>query len=116
MGRPKGSKNGRWKERKERQLAEMRKTPIDALTTLLEPEEGLVCMGDGCFCHRLTHVGNGAQNRCAYRKKGGEVRCDVLEERRGRERMQEDTRGCKRRGEEKIEREKRKKGGKNGIL
>ena len=76
MGRPKGSKNGRRRERKERQLAEMRKSPINALIPPLEPEEGLVCMGDRCFCHRLVHENNGAQNRCAYRKKGG--KCDAM--------------------------------------
>lgn len=76
MGRPKGSKNGRRRERKERQLAEMRKSPISALIPPLEPEEGLVCMGDGCFCHRLIHKNNGAENRCAYRKKGG--KCDAM--------------------------------------
>ena len=76
MGRPKGSKNGRRRERKERQLAEMRKSPINALIPPLEPEEGLVCMGDRCFCHRLTHENSGAQNRCAYRKKGG--KCDAM--------------------------------------
>lgn len=76
MGRPKGSKNGRRKERKERQLAEMRKRPINALIPPLEPEEGLVCMGDRCFCHRLTHENCWAQNRCAYRKKGG--KCDAM--------------------------------------
>ena len=42
----------------------------------LTPEEGLVCMGDRCVCHRLVHKNTGAQGRCAYRKEGGE--CDAM--------------------------------------
>lgn len=76
MGRPKGSKNVRRKERKERRLAEMRKRPINALIPPLEPEEGLMCMGDRCVCHRLVHKNSGAQCRCAYRKEGG--KCDAM--------------------------------------
>ena len=41
-----------------------------------EREEGLVCMGDRCVCHRLAHKNNGAQCRCAYKKEG--AKCDAM--------------------------------------
>jgi hypothetical protein len=76
MARPKGSKNVRRKERKERRLAEMRKMPINALIPPLEPEEGLVCMGDRCVCHRLDMGYKGMKSKCNTKKEGGE--CDAM--------------------------------------
>ena len=39
-------------------------------------EEGLVCIGDRCVCHRMVRKNNGAQCRCAYKKEG--QKCDAM--------------------------------------
>ena len=64
------------KIRHRKQMEALRVSTIQPDPEPLEPEEGLVCMGDRCFCHRLVHENSGAQNRCAYRKKGG--KCDAM--------------------------------------
>ena len=60
------------KTRLKREMAKERVVDKSAL----EGEEGLVCMGDRCVCHRLVHKNNRAQCRCAYRKEGG--KCDAM--------------------------------------
>ena len=74
-GRPKGSKNRTTIQREQIREA-LKKVVRQKEIPPIVPEEGLVCLGDGCFCHRLIHKNNGAENRCAYRKKGG--KCDAL--------------------------------------
>ena len=64
------------KIRHRKQMEALRASTIQTDPEPLVPEEGLVCMGDGCFCHRLVHENSGAQSRCAYRKKGG--KCDAM--------------------------------------
>jgi hypothetical protein len=41
-----------------------------------EREEGLVCMGESCFCHRLDMGYKGMKSRCDTKKEGG--KCDAM--------------------------------------
>ena len=63
------------KRKKTRLKKEMAKEKI-LEKSALEPEEGLVCMGDGCFCHSLDYGYHGMKTKCNMNKKG--QKCDAM--------------------------------------